>query len=91
MICVILTLFDYRTIIIAKEVQVMEKKVKVVISKALDRLPLVVCEVWLDDVKLGEFKMRHVYENAKKYLSLLKEGFELVDEVSGGGENGNAK
>jgi len=59
----------------------MERKIRLVIVDALDRLPIVVCRIYLGNAEIGEIKLRHTYKKAKNFLELLKDGFQLEDRV----------
>jgi len=59
----------------------MERKLRLVIEDALDRMPIVVCKIYLGDVEIGEMKLRHTYRKAKIFLEHLKDGFQLEDQV----------
>jgi len=74
-----------------KEVSEMERKLRVVITDAIDQAPLTVAKIFYDDVEIGEMKLRHTYRKAERFLKLLKDGFELEDKVQEVGEDDNAK
>jgi len=82
MICVILTIGRDGYIMIAKEVVDMERKLRVIITSAIDQAPLVAIKIFLGDAEIGEMKLRHTYRKARNFLELLKDGFELEDKVS---------
>jgi len=69
----------------------MERKVKVVIKDALDRLPIVVVKVYVGNAEIGEIKLRHTYKKAKNFLELLKDGFQLEDQVEQEVEDDNTE
>jgi len=59
----------------------MERKIRLVIDEAVDRLPITICKIYLGNVEIGEMKLRHTYRKAKNFLELLKDGFQFEDQV----------
>jgi len=68
----------------------MEKRLRVVITEAINDAPLTVAKIYLGSVEIGELKLRHTHRKARNFLELLKDGFELEDRTEEAGDD-NAK